>query len=194
MLFPSVGAASFAHCQTAPIFLKDPHERKSHGAHPMLERFFGALAIFVFGFDFIWFGCKQNGADNDRNPVWGFLDGFVTFQEYVLGIILFGAIVFAVRHIWDGFGSQRNHNVRAPKRSYDEHPDYDPVPKNRDSWAPPLMPKAPEPHYFMPKETIFKAAPVEDMVPALPKPIPPKPKLTAKELKEKAIKELLGKY
>lgn len=160
----------------------------------MLERFFGGLAILVIGFDLIWLGCKSNGADNFRNPVWGFLDGFITFQEYILGFIATIGLANAGWYLWNEFASPKASKLDTPHRSYQETSRYTPVPAKREYQVTTPTPKVPEPEYFQPPVSSFRSTPVKEVVPIVPKPVPQKPKLTAKELKEKAIQELLGRY
>ena len=160
----------------------------------MLGRFGGGLAILVFGFDFIWLGCKSNGADNAGNPVWGFLDGFVTFQEYVLGFAAAVGLAYAGWYVWNEFMSSRERDPGPLERTHLEYPRYDFKPDPQENLSPTPAQKVTAPEVSSTFESSFKSEQAQNKVLATTKPLPLKPKLTGKELKEKAIQELLGRY
>ena len=160
----------------------------------MLGRFWGGLAILVFGFDFIWLGCKSNGADNARNPVWGFLDGFVTFQEYVLGFAAAVGLAYAGWYVWNEFMSSRESDSGHINRSYPEYPRYDFKSDPQENWSPTPTQKVPAPEVSSTFESSFKSERAQNKELATAEPLSQKPKLTTKELKEKAIQELLGRF
>ena len=54
----------------------------------MFNRFLLTIGFLVGGLNLIWFGCQYNGSNNRRNPIWGFIDGFVEFEKYILYAVL----------------------------------------------------------------------------------------------------------
>ena len=65
----------------------------------MLNRLFISLGILFGGLNLIWFACQSNGSDNRRNPVWGFLDGFVEIEKYVLYFALGSAVLAGLLYL-----------------------------------------------------------------------------------------------
>jgi len=59
----------------------------------LIRRFWLSLGFVFGGLHLVWLGCKWSGADDSRiNPVWGFLNGLVTVEYWILVFLFFAVL------------------------------------------------------------------------------------------------------
>ena len=150
-----------------------------------------SVAFFVVGFNFVGFGMIENGSNTRRNPVWGFVGGVMDLELYVLkvflwvvagvgALIIVGKVVSIVIEALNGTREERE----ARRISYES---------NRREASSTKRTKAIGAQFPEPKPAPLFSYEVPDSVRALPEPKPVPRAPTPEELKEKAIKQIMGR-
>ena len=155
------------------------------------KRFLAAVAFFVVGFNFVGFGMIENGSNRRSNPVWGFVGGAMDLELYVLKIFLWviagvgaliivGKVVGIVNEALNGTREERE----ARRISYESN--------RREAFS---TKKTNDPGDQFPerKPVPLFSYEVPDSVQVLPEPLPVPRAATPEELKEKAIKQIMGR-
>jgi hypothetical protein len=157
----------------------------------MFNRELLGLGFVILGLNGVYLGCIENGSDNRRNPVWGFLSGLIELEKltlYGIGMVIGLFFLWKLREvIFDEINRRqkskdeiisvhRNHSFRSVKPVIE-------MPKSIVPKAVPIY-NEPEIDKVIAKLNLVQNHCEENL-------IPKKQNITAKELKEKALADLL---
>ncbi len=168
-----------------------PEIEKGRRMEDLSKRFLAAVAFFVVGFNFVGFGMIENGSNTRSNPVWGFVGGVMDLEVYVLkifacvaagaiGLFIVGKVVGIVVEALNGTREERE----ARRISYES---------NRREASSTKKSKTIGEQFPEPKPAASFSYEVPDSVRAIPEPKPIPRASTPEELKEKAIKQIMGR-
>ena len=159
----------------------------------MLARFGIALLIFFGGMDLVWLGCQENGSNNRFNPIWGFVDGIVTFEKYALFAALAAGVLAVVFIVIEEVSRTRPAEKSEYQFMRESRNWYEEEKIAREARAEAHRIEANRILNEQASERQSKAISEPNKRPIEIKAIPPKPKPSADELKQKAIQDLLGR-